>query len=316
MIAFFANIFGYVLNFFYELVGNYGIAIILFCLAIKIIMLPLSIKQQKSLKKNYKLQNEMKQIQFKYKNDPEKLNQATIELYKREKLSPFSGCLSAIIQLVLLFSVFYMVKEPLTYVKKIDTEAINFYVNVLTENNLTQGNAYSGAYQEIAVINQADKIKEIEENKVAEGQEQSEQEKKAIENIDELYINMNFLGIDLSKVPTQSLNDYRVYIIPVLYVISSFISMRFATSMQKQASKMNDPIELNAEGDNKDQKEEKEEIDPLAQANKNMSLIMPIMSIAISLIAPLGLALYWLMNNILMIIEKLILNKVLKNEEE
>lgn len=316
MIAFFANIFGYVLNFFYELVGNYGIAIILFCLAIKIIMLPLSIKQQKSLKKNYKLQNEMKQIQFKYKNDPEKLNQATIELYKREKLSPFSGCLSAIIQLVLLFSVFYMVKEPLTYVKKIDTEAINFYVNVLTENNLTQGNAYSGAYQEIAVINQADKIKEIEENKVAEGQEQSEQEKKAIENIDELYINMNFLGIDLSKVPTQSLNDYRVYIIPVLYVISSFISMRLATSMQKQTSKKKEPIEINAEGDNKDQKEEKEEIDPLAQANKNMSLIMPIMSIAISLIAPLGLALYWLMNNILMIIEKLILNKVLKNEEE
>ena len=75
MFEFFANIFGYVLNFIYQFVNNYGLAMILFTLVIKLIMLPLSIKQQKTMKKSLKLQEKMKVIQFKYKNDQEKLNQ-------------------------------------------------------------------------------------------------------------------------------------------------------------------------------------------------------------------------------------------------
>ena len=59
-----------------------------------------------------------------------------------------------------------------------------------------------------------------------------------------------------------------------------------------------------------------EEFDPMAQMNKNMSLMFPIMYLAVALIAPLGLALYWLMNSLLMIIEKLVLNKLIKDEEE
>ena len=71
----FANLFGYVLNFLYNLVSNYGIAIILFSILIKVLMIPLTIKQQKTLRKNEIKQKEMKQIQIKYKNDPEKKNQ-------------------------------------------------------------------------------------------------------------------------------------------------------------------------------------------------------------------------------------------------
>ena len=114
MINFFANIFGYVLNFLYEIVGNFGIAIILFSILVKIAMLPISYKQQKTMKKSQELNNQMKQLQFKYKNDPEKLNQEILGLYKREKMSPFSGCLSGIVQIILLFSVFFLVKSPLT----------------------------------------------------------------------------------------------------------------------------------------------------------------------------------------------------------
>ena len=90
MIAFFANIFGYVLNILYQIVNNYGFAIILFSVILKLIMLPISIKQQKTMKKTAKIQEEMMKIQDKYKNNPEKLNQETIDLYKREKMSPFS----------------------------------------------------------------------------------------------------------------------------------------------------------------------------------------------------------------------------------
>ena len=75
MFDFFANTFGYVLNLLYNLLNNYGLAIILFTILIKIILLPISIKQQRTMKKSAKLQEQMKSIQFKYKNDPEKMNQ-------------------------------------------------------------------------------------------------------------------------------------------------------------------------------------------------------------------------------------------------
>ena len=120
MFQFFANIFGYLLDIINQFVNNYGLAIILFTAIIKLIMLPLSIKQQRSMKKNVELQEKLKVIQFKYKNDPEKLNKETMDLYKQEKMSPFSGCFSAIIQFILLISIFYMVRFPLTYMEKVD----------------------------------------------------------------------------------------------------------------------------------------------------------------------------------------------------
>ena len=69
----------------------------------------------------------MKEIQTKYKSNPEKLNQETIELYKREKMSPFSGCLSGILQIIIILSVFWLVSKPLTYMKKINPEIIEKY---------------------------------------------------------------------------------------------------------------------------------------------------------------------------------------------
>ena len=110
---------------------------------------------------------------------------------------------------------------------------------------------------------------------------------------------MDFLGIDLSSVPTQNLSDWRVYIIPGLYVITSFLSMRMTANMQ---NKKNNAGETN-------------EIDAVTQANKSMSYIMPVMSISIAIIAPLGLALYWLISNISIILERLFLDKFLKEEE-
>ena len=204
MFNFFANIFGYLLNLIYEIVNNYGIAIILFTLVIKIVMLPLSIKQQKMLKKNSKLQEKLKILQFKYKNNPDKLNQEMMNLYREEKMNPFSGCLSAIVQFILLISIFYMVRCPLTYMKKIDTNTINSYVSQMKDAGVT----VSVAYPEIDIIREINFLKE----KNPEDQ-----------TINNLSLNMNFLGLDLSKIPQQNLGDWTVYIIPVLYILSSFI---------------------------------------------------------------------------------------------
>ena len=282
MISFFANIFGYVLNFIYSFVNNYGLAIILFSILLKIVLIPLSISQQKTMKKSAEMQKKVKEIQNKYEGNQEKINKETMNLYKQEKMNPFSGCFTAIIQIVLLFSMFYLVRNPLTHMKKVDTQVIDGYINEIKEEspegerNLT--------YPEISVVKQ----KGAEDERV--------------------YINMDFLGLDLSNVPTQQLTNWTVYIIPVLYVISSLVSMKITTNTTNKKKK--EEITENAEN------KEKTELDAVDQANKSMMWFMPIMSVSISLVAPLGLALYWLVNNVLIIIERLCINKYLENKEE
>lgn len=289
MFQFFANIFGFVLNFINSFVGNYGLAIILFTILIKLIMLPLSIKQQRTMKKSAKLQEQIKVLQFKYKNDPEKLNREMMELYKKENMSPFSGCLSSIAQFILLISIFYMVRFPLTYMERIDKTQIDTYVQQMKDDGMTVSQAYS----EIDIVRELDYLKE----KFPED-----------ENLHKINLNMNFCGLDLSKIPQQNLGDWTVYIIPILYIISTFISMRIATSMQN-SKKKDDVIDIT---ENKEE-ERNEMEDAMAQSNRMMSWMMPIMSVSISLVAPLGLALYWLVNNILMICERLILDKVVRD---
>ena len=320
MIAFFANIFGYVLNFIYNIVNNYGVAIIIFSILVKVLMIPISIKQQKTMKKSTKIQEKMKEIQFKYKNNPEQLNQATMELYKSENMSPFSGCFSAIVQIILLFAVFYLVRSPLTYMKKVDSNVIDKYERIIRENDLST----NSAYPEIEIIRELDNIRNLKNNdEQIEGQ--SDEEQNSDEQVDEeirdfseindeelnsLYINMDFLGLNLAQVPTKS-SDWKAYIIPILYVIVAVISLRITNSTTPKNKQKTE--------ENKDEKalaKPEDEFDPMAQMNKNMNMMFPVMYLAVALIAPLGLALYWLMNSLLMIAEKLILNKLLKDEEE
>lgn len=288
MIEFFANIFGYILNLLYELLKNYGFAIILFSIILKIILLPISIKQQKTLKKSTKIQEEVKTIQDKYKGNQEKINLEVMDLYKRENMSPFSGCLSAIVQIILLLSMFFLVRSPLTHMKKVEPELIEKYINQIKED--LPENQKNMAYPEIAVLKEISS--KINDNNLDETQK---------EEYEKLYINMDFLGLDLSNVPTQNMSNPTVFIIPILYVISSFISIKMTSNISQNK---------------KEENKEPSEMDAVANANKTMMWFMPIMSISIALIAPLGLALYWLVNNILMIIERLILNKFLEAKGE
>ena len=284
MFKFFANAFGYLLNGIYGLVNNYGIAIIIFTLIVKGIMLPISIKQQKTMKKTAKIQKEAKEIQDKYKNDQVRQSQELMELYKRENMSPFSGCLSSIFQIILILSVFYLVSSPLTYMKKIDSEVISNYTKQIQEE---RGETVS--YPEIAII-------------------------KEKGNVDEkVDINMEFLGLDLSDVPSQNYEDWTVYVIPCLYVMTSLISMKLTTAM----TSTNKAIEKDEKAAD-DKKEEKanDQEEMMDEMNKQMRFMMPIMTVSIALIAPLGLALYWLVSNLLMIFERVVLNRFFKEEEE
>lgn len=272
MFQFIANIFGYLLEWLYNGIGqNYGIALILFTIILRIILLPLTIKQQKSMKKTTALQGKMQEIQFKYKNNPELMNKEIMELYKRENLSPFSGCISSIVQILIILSVFYLVSRPLTYMKKIDPGIIENYKNEISAEN----DGKISNYYEIEII-----------------------QKKAAQD-ENIKVNMDFLGLDLSKVPSQNMSDTTVYIIPLLYVVSSIFSIRMTTGKTKKKEESNSS-----------------EPDMTQQMNKSMSYMMPIMAVSIAFVAPLGLALYWLVSNILMILERIVINKYVDSKEE
>lgn len=276
MFQFIANIFGYLLEWLYNGIGqNYGIALILFTIILRIILLPVTIKQQKSMKKTTELQGKMQAIQFKYKNNPEMMNKEIMDLYKKENLSPFSGCFSSIVQIIIILSVFYMVRSPLTFMKKVDPNIINSYVEELYPKKENEKEPKISTYYEIDII-----------------QKKSAQD----ENV---RINMEFLGLDLSKVPGQNMSDIKVYIIPILYVISSIFSIRMTTGGKK-----------------KKEQNSSSEPDMTQQMNKSMSYMMPIISVSIAFVAPLGLALYWLTSNVLMILERIVINKYVDSKEE
>lgn len=286
MFKFVAATFGYILNFIYNLVNNYGFAIIIFTILLKLVMLPISIKQQKTLKKTKKVQAQVKEIQDKYSNDSLRMNQELVDLYKRENMSPFSGCLTSIIQFVVILSIFYLVSSPLTYMKHMDSTKIAEYSKEILEQNENQ----RVNYVEIAII----KAKAAEDEDVK--------------------INMDFFGLDLSDVPTQDYSDPKVFIIPVLYVITSFVSMKINKSMTdiSLGEKTKEDTKLNKNGEDEEINEE----EAMAQMNKSMTMMMPIMTVSIACIAPLGLALYWLVSNLLNLLERFVLSKVLKEEEE
>lgn len=298
-----SDLFGYLLNILYNVFNNYGIAIILFSIILRIILVPITISQQKSMKKTSKIQKETQELQKKYKNNQEKLNQEIMELYKREKMNPFSGCLSAIIQIVIILSVFWLVSQPLTHMKYVqESEIYKEYTKKVEESS------NKSSYKEIAIINAAETdYQEITNNLQKDEIEDKEQLENKRNELENLRLNMSFLGLDLSKVPTQSLNDYKVYIIPVLYVISSFISIKMTTNMQNNRDN-------NKEESGK--REDSNELEAMQSMNKSMTYMMPIMSVSIALIAPLGLALYWLVSNVLMIIERVIIQKIMNSKEE
>lgn len=132
MIQAIASVLGYIIRFFYDLVGqNYFITILFFTLFTKVVLFPLAWIQIKSMEKMNKMSVKQKEIQDKYKNDKEKQTQELMNLYKENKVNPLSGCLPLIIQIPIILAMFYIVKQPLTYIVQTPQEEIKIYTQQL-----------------------------------------------------------------------------------------------------------------------------------------------------------------------------------------
>lgn len=110
-----SNALGHVLRIIFELVQNYGLSIILFTIVVKVLLLPLTIKQTKSTKAMQDIQPKILEIQTKYKDKPEKQQQEIMKIYTEAKINPLAGCLPLLIQMPILIALFSVLREPVTY---------------------------------------------------------------------------------------------------------------------------------------------------------------------------------------------------------
>ena len=110
------QVFGFLLLQLYNLIGNYGVSIIVFTIIFKLMLLPLNIKQTKSMKDMQRLQPELQKLNKKYKNNKEKLNEETLKLYKVYKVNPAAGCLPLLLQFPILIGLYGTLREPATWV--------------------------------------------------------------------------------------------------------------------------------------------------------------------------------------------------------
>lgn len=113
--GFFATIIGYPMQWIYSVVNNYGVSIIILTLLIRLCLLPLYAKQIKSSAKMAELQPKMKEIQTRYANNREKMNEELTKLYEQAGTKPTAGCLPLIIQLPIIYGLFALLRNPLTY---------------------------------------------------------------------------------------------------------------------------------------------------------------------------------------------------------
>ena len=109
------NLLGHVLRIIYDVVQNYGWSIIAFTILVKVILLPLTIKQTKSTKAMQDIQPKLQEIQEKYKNKPEKQQQEIMKLYQEAKINPLAGCLPLLIQLPIIIGLFSVLRNPIAY---------------------------------------------------------------------------------------------------------------------------------------------------------------------------------------------------------
>lgn len=303
MLSFIASVFGYAMSFIYGLVQNYGIAIILFTVLVKIILLPLTIKQQKSMEKMQELQPLYQELQRKYGNDQQRLSLEYQKLLKEKNMNMMSGmgcsgCLLQLIQFPIILGLFYMMVSPLTYILKLPQEEIDqykqnlnsYYASQIIESKQNSGETLTEA--EIAEINSGDYL------------QNSRYHELVIAKQEKLF-NMQFLGINLGDIANENRGNFLLYIIPILCMGITFISLRMSSKTLDEAKKKEN---IKANNDEKGMTTANEEM-PMPDM-RVMNTMMPIMTGYIAFIAPQGLGLYWTTNSLLQLIQMRVLKKM------
>ncbi len=269
------SILGYVLWFAFYLVKNYGIAIILFTLFTKILLFPFSIKQQKSMASNARFQQKQKEIMDKYKNDRVRANEEIQKLMQKENVSPMAGCLPMLAPMIIMFGVWYSVRNPLTNTLHIAADKVSSALNSV--NTLPGlGVSINSTYGEISIAKYFGALQKY----LVDGNGNLLFNPQETEKINEFSNGFNFLGLDLLATPSQSAPI--MMLIPVLCFVTSVLSMFLTQKIN--GTKMQGCMVM-------------------------MIVLMPLMTAFIAYSVPAAVGFYWISSTVLGFFQSLIMNK-------
>ena len=259
---------GLIMRLLYNVLHSYGWALLLFTVLVKLAMVPLSIKQQKSSAKMAAIQPQLQEIQKMYAKNQQKMNEELQKLYQREKYNPAGGCLPMLITFLVLFGLIDVIYKPMTHVLGMSSELIAQAQSIMEG----LGVAFSHYSPQTSIITS---VQENPQAYAALGQELVSK----IQAFD-----LNFLGINLGATPSFALNV--LVLIPILSGVTAFLS--------SWITMRNNPTAMEGPG---------------AGTMKTMMLISPLMSLWIAFQVPAGVGIYWIVSNLLMAVQSLILNK-------
>ena len=288
--------FGWLLNQLYSLLGNYGLAMILFAFLVQMILLPITMKSKKGMMKMSRLQPRIQEIQRKYADDKQKQNEAIQQLQKEEGAGMgCGGCLWSLVPLLILLPLFGVIREPIRYLLGESAENANLIVETIKGINpdlFTRNNYYAQVQAAQYIPMYAEQIKAAVPG-IAESTLQG--------------INFNFLGINLGAQPVFNVFKWEawtwanigLFLIPVLSAASQVLSMLIS-------QKANNSVVTNDKGL---QDEEAVAKSQSAQQNKTMLFMMPLMNLYIGFTVPAGLSLYWFIGGVVRTVQDIILTK-------
>ena len=274
---------GFVIRVCYSITHNYAVSLLLFAVVMQLILFPLGIKQQKNMNKQASLRPKENAIRKKYAGRTDavtqkKMNDEIMALYQQENFNPASGCLPLLIQLPIIFALFAVVREPLTYITRLPSDVIT----VLQTQVSNAGAALTRGYEQIGIIsylkeNGLSAISGLGSHVTAE----------VVEGMPNFRI---FGGaFDLSVMPSSNL--WSLYLlVPVLTFVFMYGSMKLTRKFTYQPQPTGDA--------------------QTQSSMKIMELLSPAMCTYFAFIVPSAIGIYWMYRNILAVIQQFVLSKM------
>ena len=290
--------FGYLLDYLYQFTTNYGVALILFAVIVRLVLLPITAKSKKSMMKMSRIQPKIQEIQRKYANDQQKQNEAIQQLQKEEGASMgCGGCLWSLVPMLILIPLYQVIRQPLVYMLHETAETTELIINTIKNANATLFTENTFYDQLTAARHLPDFLEALKEAGVAFANERTA-----------AGLNFSFLGIDLGQQPMFNIfsadwvwdwNHIGAFLIPVLSAGSQVVSMLLS-------QRANNSVITNEKGL---QDKEAAKNSQSNQTTKTMLWMMPLMSLWIGFTVPAALSLYWFIGGVVAMVENELLTK-------
>ncbi|MBR3569789.1 MAG: YidC/Oxa1 family membrane protein insertase [Oscillibacter sp.] len=268
--------FAWLVRIFYTLTHSYGLAIIFFTLAVKLILLPLQLRSKKSMMRMNRVSGKMQELQKKYANNQVKLNEEMTKLYEEEGVNPMSGCFWSFLPLPILIALYSIIRQPITRFMMLSEDLVETLVGQLTAAGADMSPIVLMRNGEAVVkdgVTQLTGFGQINLAKLV-----TDQYPQLVENVGGwIDINYNFLGLDLAAAPSSKLSGFApsweaigLLLIPILAGLSQFLLSRVSLKQQ--------PVQEGA----------------AASSAKSMMYTMPLFSVFIAFSMPAALGVYWI----------------------